>query len=137
MNRILLVNDDMETVNRTATMLEALKWDVYLANTDENVFETCVAHRPSLVIIDLEMKGGIGFDCIGTVRRLFPDLFIIAVAPRVSDKLWPAAAAICGANRVIEGPLSSSLQSLSEAIDSGIAEGLVDRQATTERATFG
>ena len=134
MNRILLVNDDMETANCTAAILETLQWDVYLANTEENVFETCVAHRPSLVIVDLEMEGAIGFDCIGTVRRLFPDLFIVAVTRGTGDKLWPAASAICGANRFTEGPLS--LQTLSEAIDSGLAEGLVDRQVTTDSATL-
>ena len=118
MNRILLVSDDTETTNRAAAMLEAMKWDVYAGSDEKFVFESCVAHRPSLVIVDLEMKGSIGFDCIGTARRLFPDLFIITITRGSDDKLLPAASAISGANKFVEGPVS--LLALSEAIDSGV-----------------
>jgi CheY-like chemotaxis protein len=124
MNPILLVNDNIEAVTRTTSMLNAMDWDVDVAGTEEYVFESCVAHRPALVIVDLEMEGGAGFDCLGTARRLFPDLFIIAVTRGAEEKLLSAASAICGADRFIAGPLSSL--GLSEAIDSGIAEGIID-----------
>jgi DNA-binding NarL/FixJ family response regulator len=99
-------------------MLEEMKWNVHAGSDVPFVFESCVAHRPSLVIVDLEMRGAIGFDCIGTARRLFPDLFIIAISRGSDDKLWPAASAICGANRFVKGPVS--ILTLSEAIDSGV-----------------
>ena len=79
MKRILLVNDDQVITDRTAAILHEMGWEVYVASTQDAVFESCVAYRPSLVIVDIEMKGGVGLESIATAHRLFGDLFIIAV----------------------------------------------------------
>ena len=49
MNRVLLVNVDNEIRDRNASMLEVLGWEVYVASTEEEVFEFIVACRPAFV----------------------------------------------------------------------------------------
>lgn len=119
MNHILLVNDDIETVKRTSTILDALQWNIDVAGTEEYLAESCAAQRPELVIVDLEMANSAGFDCIGLTRRLFPDIFIIAVTRGTTDKLLSAASTICGADCFVAGPVST--RSLSQAIDGAIS----------------
>lgn len=123
MRNVLLVNDHEEILNRTAIMLEQLGWEVYVATTETLAFESCCARRPTFVIVDVEMCGGAGFESISTTRRLFPDLFVVAVTRGGHEELWPKVAAACGANRYVIGPVSSP--KLISTIDSGVADKLI------------
>lgn len=123
MRNVLLVNDHLEILNRTAIMLEQLGWEVYVATTEELAFESCCARRPTFVIVDVEMNGGAGFESISTTRRLFPDLFLVAVTRGGHKEIWPKVATACGANRYIVGPVSSP--QLIATIDSGLADRLI------------
>lgn len=124
MNDVLLVNDRDRILERTATLFEAMGWKVWVADTEQAVFESCVASRPEMVVVDVEMDGAIAFDCIGSARTLYPDVYIVAITRGGTDKILPGAAAVCGANRFIEGLPSSA--KLSAAIQSGIDQGLVE-----------
>lgn len=123
MNRVLLVNDDDEICNRTATMLVDMGWDVYVANREELVFESSVARRPEMLVADIEMDAGVGFEAIATARSLFPSLFIVAVTRGGDKEIWPRVAEVCGANAYIVGPVSGS--KLKEVIDVGLQKGLI------------
>ncbi len=123
MNRVLLVNDNDDICNRTATMLIDLGWDVFVADKEELVFESSIARRPQMLVADIEMNGGIGFEAIATARSLFPSLFIVAVTRGGDKDIWPRVAEVCGANSYIAGPVSAS--KLQEAIEAGIEKGLV------------
>ena len=80
-----------------------------------------------MVIVDVEMSGATAFECVGTARVLYPDLFIVAVTRGGTDRLWPGAAAVCGANRFVNGPITSSV--LSGIIKSGHSQGLINPRA--------
>ena len=123
MNRVLLVNDNDDICNRTATMLVDLGWDVFVADKEELGFESSIARRPQMLVADIEMNGGIGFEAIATARSLFPSLFIVAVTRGGDKDIWPRVAEVCGANSYIAGPVSAS--KLQEAIEAGIEKGLV------------
>ncbi len=124
MNRILLVNDHDEVTDRTAAMLEAMGWEVYVAHTEQYVFESIVACRPTLLISDVEMDAGVGFESIATARRLFQDLFIIAVTRGAHRDIWPRVASVCGANRYLVGPVSAP--QLADVIGLAVDDGLID-----------
>jgi DNA-binding response OmpR family regulator len=124
MNRILLVNDHDDVRNRTAHMLDVLGWEVFVAETDQLVFESLVACRPSIVVVDVEMEGGAGFESIATARRLFPDLCIIAVSRGAHEDAWPKIARFCGANSYLSGPVSATM--LSDMIDAALRQGFID-----------
>ena len=130
MKDVLLVNDNEQIMRQTAARLEAMGWDVYLAGSEKEVFESCVASKPSMVIVDVEMGGAAAFDCIGTARVLYPDLFIVAITRSRTDKLWPGAVAVCGANRFVDGPITSSV--LSRVIESGHSQGLINPVAPSD-----
>ena len=134
MNRVVLVNDDDEICSRTATMLVDMGWDVYVANKDELVFESSVARRPMMLIADLEMEGGVGFEAIATARSLFATLFIVAVTRGRDKELWPRVAEVCGANSYVAGPVSAT--KLQEAIDAGIDRGLVSIEPPCETGIY-
>jgi len=105
-------------------MLEVLGWEVYVASSEDEVFEFIVACRPAFVVVDIEMTGGAGFEAIATARSLFSDLFVIAFTRGGNHQLWPEMAKGLGANHYVVGPVSAS--KLTEAIDAGVADGLVD-----------
>lgn len=134
MNQVLLVNDNNEICNRTATMLVDMGWDVYVADKEELVFESTVARRPMMLIADIEMEAGVGFEAIATARSLFPSLFIVAVTRGGDKEIWPRVAEVCGANSYVAGPVSAS--KLQEAIDAGMEKGLVSMEPPSDTGVF-
>lgn len=124
MNRVLLVNDSDEVLDRTATMLDDLGWEVYVAGTEQAAFESIVASRPTMVICDIEMDGGAGLECIATARTLFADLFIVAVTRGADREDWTEAAQTKGADRYVVGPVSA--RQLADLIDDAVAAGHID-----------
>ena len=134
MNQVLLVNDNDEICSRTATMLVDMGWDVYVADKEELVFESTVARRPTMLIADIEMDAGVGFEAIATARSLFPSLFIVAVTRGCDKEIWPRVAEVCGANSYVAGPVSAS--KLQDAIDAGIEKGLVSMEPPSETGIF-
>lgn len=126
MNQVLLVNDNEEITARVATMLQDLGWEVYVATSENVVFESLVANRPTMLVVDVEMEGGAGFESMATGRRLYDDLFIIATTRGGNKDLWPSVCESCGANDYVVGPVS--LLKLSSAIDDAFKSGLLDMQ---------
>ena len=129
-NQVLLVNDNNEICNRTATMLVDMGWDVFVAEKEELVFESTVARRPMMLIADIEMEAGVGFESIATARSLFPSLFIVAVTRGADKDIWPRVSEVCGANSYVAGPVSAS--KLQEAIEAGIEKGLVSMEPPSD-----
>lgn len=108
MNKAMLASDDANICDRTATMLTSLGWDVYVITAEELLDENLSVQVPQLILVDIEMSNGVGFDLILKARRRFADAFIIA-ATRGSDRdLWPGLVDICGADRYMVGPVSRS-----------------------------
>jgi DNA-binding NtrC family response regulator len=52
--QVLLINDDSQVRNRTAAMLHEMGWEVWIADEDEVIFESLVARRPMMAIVDIE-----------------------------------------------------------------------------------
>lgn len=134
MNRVLLVNDDNEICDRTATMLVEMGWDVFVAHSDELAFESSVARRPTMLLADIEMADGTGFEAIATARSLYPSLFIVAVTRGSDKEVWPRVAEACGANSYIAGPIS--ITKLQEAIDAGVDKGLISIEPPSETGVY-
>jgi DNA-binding response OmpR family regulator len=126
MNQVLLVNDNEEITARVATMLQDLGWEVYVATGEDVAFESLVASRPTMMVVDIEMEGGAGFESMSTGRRLYADLFIVATTRGGDRNIWPDVCASCGANDYVVGPIS--LLKMSAAIDDGFRDGLLDMQ---------
>ena len=108
MNNAMLASDDANICDRTATMLTSLGWEVYVISAEELLHDNLSVEVPQLILVDIEMKNGVGFDLILRARRRFPDAFIIAATRGGDRDLWPGLVDMCGADRYLVGPVSKS-----------------------------
>jgi len=108
MNKAILASDHLDSCDRTATILGQLGLEVYVVESEEQLDEHLYIDEPALMLVDIEMEQGLGFDLILKARRRFADLFIIS-ATRGSDRdLWPNLVEMCGADRYMVGPVCRS-----------------------------
>jgi len=115
MSRVLIVNDDDSVIDRTARMLEDMAWEVYTAASDVDVRDVYSVCEPELVIVDVDMQAGIGFETMAAIRRQARLQFIIAVSRGRHEGILENVAEVCGASCFIEGPVSAA--KLREAIE--------------------
>ena len=124
MNRALLVNDRVDVIDRTASMLSELGWDVYIVAAEELIDLHSKLHSPALVVVDVEMSRGAGFDLILKARQRFKNAFVVAVTRGADKSLWPELVRMCGANRYRVGPVSKS--KLASEIQFGVTNGMLE-----------
>jgi DNA-binding response OmpR family regulator len=120
----MLVNDDLNVCDRTATMLTALGWDVFVVPAEDLQNDLSKLQVPQLVLIDIEMGNGVGFDLLLKARRRFKDAFIIAATRGTDRDLWPGLVDMCGADRYLVGPVSKT--KLTQQINVAVARGHLD-----------
>lgn len=124
MNNAILASDDANICDRTATVLTELGWEVFVISAEELLDLNLSVQEPQLVLVDIEMSNGVGFDLILKARRRFANAFIIA-ATRGSDRdLWPGLVDMCGADRYMVGPVCKS--KLVSQIEVAVARGQLD-----------
>ena len=121
MSRVLLVNDNESIMDRTAGMLEDMGLEVHIAKSHKAAIWICIARRPSLAVVDIEMRGGAGLEMISTIRRTDKKLFILAVTRGGQDDTLLRVAEVCGANHHVIGPVSEA--KLFAAIEAGRTSG--------------
>ena len=106
MCQVLLIDDSDDVTGTAVALLSDLGAEVRLASSEEEVNRACVATIPQLVIANVEMDAGIGFESIASVRKLFRDVWIIAMTRGQHRELWPKVASSCGASEYVVGPLN-------------------------------
>lgn len=77
----VLVIDDEEAIGASlALMLRRRGYVVLLATDGEQGFALFQAERPDLVITDMIMYGAQGFDTVGRIKAVAPDVPVIAMS---------------------------------------------------------
>lgn len=135
MNKAMLASDDANVCDRTATMLTELGWDVYVISAEELLDVNLSVQVPQLVLVDIEMRNGVGFDLILKARRRFADAFIVAATRGGDRDLWPGLVDMCGADRYMVGPVSKS--KLASQIETAMARGQLDEDTPVTLVTSG
>ena len=102
-------------------MLDDMGWEVGIATSQETALWTCNNRRPNLVVVDIEMRGGVGHEIISRIRRTDKKLFILAVTRSSPADTLIKVAAVCGANHHVIGPVSQA--KLCAAIEAGRTRG--------------
>jgi CheY-like chemotaxis protein len=117
MPRILLIDDNAELLRSTSAVLRALKHDVATAGNGDEALKRTDLDSFQLVITDILMPEKEGFETIMTLRRLLPELKIIAVSGGgyIDAKQYLESAQMLGAHLTLEKPFSGL--ELSLAID--------------------
>jgi DNA-binding NtrC family response regulator len=103
MERILVIDDDDLMLSVLREILEMAEFEVATADSGERGLELFRSLSPSVVITDLIMPRTDGVHVIEEIRRLSPDVRVIAISgtPR-ADTMADAVRA--EANRVIAKP---------------------------------
>ena len=71
--RVLVVDDDVDLLDSICDVLESYKAACVRAHSGPAGYETFLHERPDVVISDLWMPGGDGFDMIARIRALPPE----------------------------------------------------------------
>jgi len=81
LTRILVVDSDLLTRDTVVRSLTRAGYDVR-GVADENEAMNAYCEQPAdLIIADLNMPAGQGLETVGSFRRLFPELQILAISP--------------------------------------------------------
>lgn len=108
MNSALVINDNDEICDRLSQILEDMGWEVYTAEDKLATRRVCESFYPNLVVSDVEMHGGVGFEAISQARRTAGcDPYIIAVTRGACDNRIQRVAKACGADELVVGPISA------------------------------
>lgn len=108
MQRILIIDDDHHILLMIKKMLERAGYEVDLASNGSEGLELFKRIQADLVITDIIMPEKEGLETIREMKRLRPDLKIIAMSGggKISADNYLETAKIFGASRVLEKPFS-------------------------------
>ena len=81
--RILIVDDSALARRSSRRVLEAAGYPVIEAEDGMSALEQYFVHKPSLVILDLVMKGMYGLDVLARLREMDPQARVIVVSADV------------------------------------------------------
>lgn len=115
--KICLIEDDELVRERIALQLSDLGHEVLQADDGEHGLKMIEHDRPDVAIIDILMPGKDGLETITAIRRLRPDIRIIAVSGggRVGPRIYLDLAKQVGADATLVKPLQAD--DLRRAID--------------------
>lgn len=108
MARILVIDDDAPTRHLLRQMLERAGYDVIDACNGREGLQRYQEIPADLVITDILMPEQEGLETIGELRRLSPEVQILAISGggcRVTQDFLPLAEKL-GAQRVLRKPIS-------------------------------
>jgi DNA-binding response OmpR family regulator len=121
-HRILLVDDDASVRSSLANALESENYQVMVAASGDEAVEKAEAGELDLVLLDVCLPDGSGWDVVDRITAMSPFMPIIAITAR-TDQYERAAKA--GATALMEKPLY--LPQLMLAIQRVLEESATER----------
>jgi DNA-binding NtrC family response regulator len=108
MKKILIIDDEPHILLMLKKMLERIGYEIDLAANGNEGLELFKRNPSSLVITDIIMPEKEGLETIREMKRVSPDLKIIAMSGggKVSADNYLEIAKIFGASKVIEKPFT-------------------------------
>jgi len=108
--KILIIDDEPYILMMLKKMLEKAGYDVDLASNGREGMELFQKEPAGLVITDIIMPEKEGLETIREMKRLSPDLKIIAMSGggKISAENYLETASIFGATRIIEKPFTQN-----------------------------
>jgi DNA-binding response OmpR family regulator len=107
--RVLVVDDNPAILGFLRVMLVRAGFDVVTAENGREALRRFAAHRPAVVVTDLHMPEENGFELIADLRRLAPDVAIVAVTGECCfhEAVSGQAAGEIGADVILGKPFTS------------------------------
>jgi two-component system, OmpR family, response regulator MprA len=104
--QILIVDDDSQICESLRKVLESEGYDVELAADAHECINKFVERRPDLVVLDLNLPGGNGWDAFGSLTSFDPFLPVVIITGRRDQSVFALNA---GAGMLMEKPLDVPL----------------------------
>lgn len=105
MNRLLVVDDEVEICEFLKTYFEERQFDVLTATSGEAALAVIEKERPQVVLLDVHMPGMGGMRVLKTIKEKYPQVKVIMVtALETREKIEEAMR--LGADNYITKPLS-------------------------------
>jgi CheY-like chemotaxis protein len=107
MSKILVLDDEPSILLMIKKMLEKAGYEVIIASNGKEGMRLFESEKPDMVITDIIMPEKEGLETIFELRRMHPDLKIIAISGggRISPDGYLPGAKLLGANMVFQKPL--------------------------------
>jgi two-component system response regulator PilR (NtrC family) len=118
LQKILVIDDEVDLVETYARLLEHLGYSCQKAYDRPQAIELIDAAEPALVLTDLRLPSGDGFEIVKYVRTKWPDTPIIVMTAYHNDETAEAANA-AGAFAYLRKPFSNT--ELAQAIHRALA----------------
>lgn len=114
--RVCVIDDDDLICDHIAALLTPAGYEVVCADSAKAGLALIAEHRPDVVLVDIIMPDKDGVEVIAEIRRLWPDLRIVAMSAggQVGPTLYLQIAQTMGAHACLTKPLS--LTELTEAL---------------------
>ncbi len=93
---LLIVDDDENTRRLLTQIFIARGLEVRIANDGFEALERIRDGKPEILLSDLNMPGMSGFELLSVVRRLYPDIYVIATSGAYSGPKVPPGIAADG-----------------------------------------
>jgi CheY-like chemotaxis protein len=125
---VLIVDDDCAVRDSLRALLESFDYSVLAAANAGEAMRQVGARRPDVILTDIYMPDGDGFELINAMRSVEPPVPIIAMSAEAEHIGSPNQLGIAqrlGAYAAIAKPFQASLlmQTLDNAMSSGAAAG--------------
>jgi DNA-binding response OmpR family regulator len=107
MAKILVLDDELSILLMIKKMLEKAGHEVYIALNGKEGMLLFEKNKPDLVVSDIIMPEKEGLETIFELRRMYPDLKIIAISGggRIGPDGYLPGAKLLGADMVFQKPL--------------------------------
>jgi CheY-like chemotaxis protein len=77
--RILIVEDNRDSVDSLKVLLEVLGYEVHVAYDGEAAVRDAAALQPNVILMDIGLPGISGYDAARQIRAQSPDVRIVAL----------------------------------------------------------
>ena len=105
MDRILVVDDEIETCNLLSEFLSRKKYDVSIAMSGQEAISRIESNKPKVVLLDIRMPGMNGMEVLRRVKEMDKDIDVIMITAVNEDEIGKKAIKL-GASDYITKPLS-------------------------------
>ncbi len=124
MARILVADDEPGMLSFLEKALTYAGHEVVLARDGEEAMKEIGRGVFDLMITDLRMPGPEGLEIIGSVRKLFPELPVIAISGMRFAEEMLSVAKLLGAKATLKKPFSVTelLEAVEKAVGGGSSE---------------
>jgi len=104
MERILVVDDDLETCNVLQEFLHLKGYEVYTARDGEQAVQTVKDVAPRIVLLDMIMPKMDGIETLQEIKKIDPTIGVIMITAVIDEAMAKQAVAL-GAYEYITKPL--------------------------------